>query len=88
MAAVARAERAWVDAHPDHEPYFHDLLKPSLRHALGNGRIGRWFLRWTPRSTPVLGEWVWKRADFYFSRRLAEPFMEGWSPEPVGDRRR
>jgi glycosyltransferase involved in cell wall biosynthesis len=77
MITQAQAERAWIERYPGEKAYFRDLFEWTLDHPEGQGRIAR-LLRWIPRGTPLVGEVVWKRADFYFRRQLAEPFMRGW----------
>jgi glycosyltransferase involved in cell wall biosynthesis len=81
MAIQARAERAWIRHHPDEEPYFYTRFSDALRHPPAQGRIGTTLLPHVPRSTPVIGERVWKRADLYFRQQLGRPFVDAWNQE-------
>ncbi|HEX4734152.1 MAG TPA: glycosyltransferase [Thermoleophilaceae bacterium] len=81
MAIQARAERAWVRHHPDEEPYFYTRFSEALRHPPARGRIGRALLPHVPRTTPVIGDRVWRRADLYFRQQLGRPFVDAWDQE-------
>jgi GT2 family glycosyltransferase len=81
MPIQARAERAWVRHHPEEEPYFYTRFSEALRHPAARGRIGRTLLPHVPRSTPVIGERVWQRADLYFRQQLGRPFVDAWDQE-------
>jgi GT2 family glycosyltransferase len=81
MAIQARAERAWIRHHPDEEPYFYTRFSAALKHPPARGRIGQALLPYVPRSTPVLGERVWQRADLYFRQQLGRPFLEAWDQD-------
>lgn len=91
MQIQARAERAWIDAHPGEEPYFHTRFSDAAGKPRVRGRLGRALLPYVPRSTPVIGERIWRRADLYFRQELAAPFLEAWASssggsEPSGPR--
>jgi GT2 family glycosyltransferase len=81
MAIQARAERSWIRHHPDEEPYFYTRFSAALRRPPARGRIGRALLPYVPRSTPLIGERVWQRADLYFRQQLGKPFVEAWDQE-------
>jgi GT2 family glycosyltransferase len=81
MAIQARAERAWVRHHPGDEPYFYTRFSEALRHPPARGRIGMALLPHVPRSTPVIGERVWRRADLYFRQQLGRPFVDAWNQD-------
>ena len=81
MAIQARAERAWVAYHPDEEPYFYTRFSAALRQPPARGRLGRALLPYVKRSTPLIGERVWKRADLYFRQQLGRPFVDAWDQE-------
>jgi GT2 family glycosyltransferase len=81
MAVQARAERAWIRNHPGEQPYFYARFSEALRHAPARGRIGTALLPRIPRSTPVIGERIWKRADLYFRQQLGRPFVDAWNQE-------
>lgn len=86
MAAVARAERAFVARHPDQRPYFHDRLADALDGPPGRG-LGRPLTGLVGPRTPLVGRRVWRSADRYYRRYLAPAFLEAWTaagqPEPV-----
>jgi hypothetical protein len=81
MAIQARAERSWIRHHPGEEPYFYTRFSEALRHPAAQGRIGRALLPHVPRTTPVIGERVWRRADLYFRQQLGRPFVDAWDQE-------
>jgi GT2 family glycosyltransferase len=81
MRIQARAERTWIARHPGEEPYFHARFSASLRQPAARGRLGRALLPHVPRSTPVIGERIWRRADLYFSQQLGRPFVDAWDQE-------
>jgi glycosyltransferase involved in cell wall biosynthesis len=81
MAIQARAERAWIRHHPGEEPYFYTRFSDALRHPPAQGRLGTTMLPYVPRSTPVIGERVWQRADLYFRQQLGRPFVDAWNQE-------
>ncbi len=81
MVIQARAERAWVLAHPGEEAYFHTRFSEALRHPPARGRLGRALLPHVPRSTPLIGERVWRRADLHFRQQLGRPFTEAWDQD-------
>jgi GT2 family glycosyltransferase len=77
MEIQARAEREWAALHPDQAPYFHSRFAAALEAPPSRGRM-RWLLRFVPRTTPVIGEWVYRRSDLYFRQQLAPPFLAAW----------
>jgi GT2 family glycosyltransferase len=77
MAVIARAERRFVDKHPELRPWFHDLLSHAAASPPARGRGAR-LAALVPRSTPWLGAKVWTSADMYFGQRLARPFLTAW----------
>jgi GT2 family glycosyltransferase len=80
MEVQARAEREWVRLHPGETPYFHHRFAAALEAPASSGR-GRWLLRWVRRTTPVIGERVYRRADLYFRQQLAPSFLAAWERE-------
>jgi GT2 family glycosyltransferase len=81
MALQARAERVWIDNHPGEEPYFYTRFSAALRRPPARGRIGRALLPYIGRSTPLIGDWVWQRADLYFRQQLGQPFLDAWAAD-------
>jgi len=80
---IAVAEREFVRAHPDVEPYFHNLFSAALEAPPASGR-GRALVGRIPRSTPLLGERAWASADLYYRQRLAPAFLEAWAQAEGG----
>jgi GT2 family glycosyltransferase len=81
MPIQARAEREWIRRHPGEEPYFYTRFSAALQQPPARGRIGRALLAYVPRSTPVIGERVWRRADLYFRQQLGRPFVDAWDQD-------
>lgn len=77
MAAVAAAERRWVEHRPEMPAYFHDRMREAADRPPARGR-GRSLLRWVTPETPLVGARAWASADVYFRQRLAPAFLEGW----------
>lgn len=78
MGLIARAERAWVERHPDQSPYFHDRFQQALALDPRRGRAGVALLHRVPRSTPLIGERIFQNADVYFRQQLGRAFMDAW----------
>jgi hypothetical protein len=76
MAAIARAERAFVAKHPDVPPYFHDRLARAAAGSTARGRGAR-LARWVRPTTPWLGPKVWASAEAYYGQKLWCAFKEG-----------
>ena len=81
MLTQARAEREWIRRYPDEQPYFYNRFSDALRHPSARGRIGTALLPYVPRSMPIVGEWVWRRADLFFRQQLGGPFVEAWDQD-------
>lgn len=81
MERIARAERRWIERHPDQRPYFHDRFADALRRPPVRGRKGRLLMGVIPRSTPIVGESVWANGDLYYRQQLGKPFMDAWDRE-------
>ena len=81
MAAIARAERAFVAKHPDVQPYFHDRLSRAAAGPPARGRGAR-LARWVRPSTPWLGPRVWASAEAYFGQQLWPAFRAGLDDQP------
>jgi GT2 family glycosyltransferase len=81
MAIQARAERAWVAHHPGDEPYFYTRFSAALKQPPARGRLGCALLPHVSRSTPVIGERVWRRADLFFRQQLGRPFVDAWNQD-------
>jgi glycosyltransferase involved in cell wall biosynthesis len=77
MVVQAGAEREWAQLHPDQAPYFHSRFAAAVEAPPSRGRM-RWLLRYVPRTSPVIGEWVYRRADLYFRQQLAPSFLAAW----------
>lgn len=86
MKIQARSERAWIRNHPGEQPYFHTRFSDALRHPPAQGRVGRALLPHVPRSMPVIGERVWRRADLYFRQQLGRPFVDAWDQDEREER--
>jgi len=80
MAAIARAERAFVAKHPEVPPYFHDRLSRAAAGPPAKGRGAR-LARWVKPSTPWLGPRVWASAEAYYAQQLWPAFQTGWTAE-------
>jgi GT2 family glycosyltransferase len=85
VVRLAVAERRFMALHPnDAQPYFHELFTA----AAGAGRLrGRSVTaaRVVPRWLPVLGPYVWTRADLVFRQQLAGPFLAAWAADEAGE---
>lgn len=82
MAAVARMERAFVDAHPEQRPWFWERLGGALglRRSLG---LGRPLTRIVEPHRGRLGRWAWRSTDRYYRQRLAPAFLGAWDQVPA-----
>jgi GT2 family glycosyltransferase len=81
MPIQAAAERAWVARHPGEEPYFYTRFRAALERPPSRGRLGRALLPYVPRSAPLVGDSIWRRADLYFRQQLGRPFVAAWDQE-------
>ncbi|MFL5826944.1 MAG: glycosyltransferase family 2 protein, partial [Thermoleophilaceae bacterium] len=73
----ALAERSFVRLHPEIRPYFRDLFEDARARGPVRGRAARLAAVVPPRM-PLLGPWVWERADVYFRQQLAPYFFAAW----------
>ena len=77
MRAVGRAERAFVEKHPDVAPYFRERLGRAAAGPAARGRGAKLAHVIGPR-VPFLGPRVWASAEAYFAQQLWPAFEEGW----------
>jgi GT2 family glycosyltransferase len=78
MGKIAQAERRWIEAHPDQQPYFHSMFSSALDCPPANGRRGRLLMHRIPRDFPLVGRRIWANGDLYFRQQLAPAFLEAW----------
>jgi GT2 family glycosyltransferase len=78
MAATARAERTWVELHPELPAYFHDRFAEAAAGPRGS-RLAALAIGLVPKRAPVVGRRLWASADRWFSRRLAPAFLDAWA---------
>jgi GT2 family glycosyltransferase len=78
MQSIARAERTWIDLHPDMEPYFERLFRDALELPPARGRMATALALRIPRWVPRLGPSVWWHLDVYFRQQLAPHFLGAW----------
>lgn len=79
---LAASERQFVRMHPEIPPYFHDLFADAATQP-PVGRRGERLARFIPGRVPLLGPYVWSRADLYYRQALAGPFLEAWAGAPA-----
>ena len=85
VVRLAVAERRFMAMHPDDaQPYFHDLFSDAARRPRLRGRSVT-AARFVPRRTPLLGPYVWQRADLVFRQALAGPFLAAWAADEAGE---
>ena len=77
VAAIAPAERRFVERHPDVEPYFHRMFSEAARVPSGRGWGAR-LAPLVPERTPMLGPATRERASLYYRQRLAPAFLDAW----------
>lgn len=75
---IARAERAFVQVHPDVPPFFHDSFREAQDLPRARGR-GRHLLRAVTPHTPWIGKRAWRSADLYYRQALASDFLDAWN---------
>jgi GT2 family glycosyltransferase len=84
LPRVARSERRFVELHPEFPPYFQALFEDALARPPVSPRIDL-AARLVPRRLPLLGSWVWSRADLFYRQALAPAFL-GACHQPSGPR--
>lgn len=77
VVRVAASERQFVALHPDFRPYFHDLFADAAARPRVTD-VGDRLAHFIPRQLPLLGRYVWARADLYYRQTLAGSFLEAW----------
>lgn len=77
MAAVAPAERRWVEAYPDMPAWFHDIFEAAERRRRVPAPVGRVAPR-IPAAIPVIGPRAAALADLHYRQELAPAFLEAW----------
>ncbi|MDQ3936869.1 MAG: glycosyltransferase, partial [Actinomycetota bacterium] len=84
VVRLAVAERRFLAMHPgDARPYFHELFTEAAAMPRLRGRSVT-AARFVPRGLPVIGHYVWSRADIVFRQELAGPFLEAWEADAAG----
>ena len=85
VVRLAVAERRFLAMHPDDaQPYFHELFSEAAQHGPLRGRSVK-AARFVPRGLPVVGPYVWTRADLVFRKELAGPFLAAWEADERGE---
>jgi GT2 family glycosyltransferase len=85
VVRLAVAERRFMAMHPDDaQPYFHDLFAEAADRPRLRGRSVK-AARFVPRWVPLLGPYVWTRADLVFRQELAGPFLAAWAADEAGE---
>ena len=77
VPTLARAELAFSRKHPELAPWFYARFADAARTTAGRGRGAR-LARFVPRSMPLIGEAVWRRAGQHWLQELAPAFLEAW----------
>jgi glycosyltransferase involved in cell wall biosynthesis len=91
MAAIATAERRWVEHRDEMPAYFHNRFAEAAALPPARGWTAP-LMRFVPPGTPLLGRPVWGSADVYFRQQLAPAFLQQWERDQAEagatDRRR
>jgi hypothetical protein len=74
---IAASERQFIEIHPEIPAYFHDLFSDAAGRPSVSGRSAT-LARFVPRRLPLVGPYVWSRADLFYRQALAGPFLEAW----------
>jgi GT2 family glycosyltransferase len=82
VARIAVSERQFVELHPELRPYFHDLFSDAASRPRVSEEAER-LARLVPRRLPLLGPYVWLRADLFYRQALAGPFLVAWERAPT-----
>ena len=77
MPVLARAERAFVERHPELPPYFHDRFAAVLARPASRGLTGR-LQRAIPLGLPWLGPRAWVSAKERAARQVAQAYLAAW----------
>jgi GT2 family glycosyltransferase len=77
MPTLAAAERAFVAAHPEVDPYFHDRFSAIAAAPAARGITGR-LQPLIPPGMPWLGARAWASAKERAARELAETYLAAW----------
>jgi hypothetical protein len=80
MAETARAERRFISAHPEMDPYFERLFRSAVDSPGGGGRVAVGLLTRWPRGLPGR-ERLKRRVDLHYRRLLAPAFLAEWDRE-------
>jgi GT2 family glycosyltransferase len=83
MAAVAPAERRWVEAYPDMPAWFHDIFEDAERRRRVPAPVASLAAR-VPAGLPFVGPRSAMVADLHFRQQLAPAFLEAWSAAAAG----
>ena len=77
MPVLARAERAFVEQHPELPPDFHDRFAAVLARPASRGLTGR-LQRAIPLGLPWLGPRAWVSAKERAAREVAQAYLAAW----------
>lgn len=83
VARIAISERQFVEMHPEIPAYFHQMFTDAAARPRVAGHGDR-VARFVPRGLPLVGPYVWSRADLFYRQVLAGPFLNAWHAAKVG----
>lgn len=88
VARIAASERQFVELHPEIPAYFYKMFTEAAARPRVDGH-GERLARFLPRGLPLVGPYVWSRADRFYRQTLAGPFLEAWraagEPQPSSE---
>jgi GT2 family glycosyltransferase len=81
---LARSERAFCEAYPEIEPYFHAMLMEVAGRPPGGRKAAR-AARFVPLRTPWIGALVWRTASIHWRQQIAPYFLREWDRIAAGE---
>jgi hypothetical protein len=81
---LAAAEWQFCRLHPDVPPHYQPKLAAAARQPAG-GRRSALATRFVPPDLPLLGPFVWGRANLHWLQQIAPPFLEVWNRAAAGE---
>lgn len=81
---LAATEWQFCQMHPDIEPWYFNMFSDADRFPAA-GRRARQLARFVSPRVPLLGRWVWDRADVQWRKEIAPHFLTAWEQASRGE---
>ena len=81
---LAATEWQFCQMHPEIEPWYYNMFSDADRVPAA-GRKARQLARFVSPRVPLIGPWVWSRADVQWRKEIAPHFLQAWEKAARGE---